>query len=75
MLVYRSFVVGMLGAIALLIATLPSQLAERREREPLAIIHVSESALAASPEPGKAMREMILRAFASGDRLIIIIEP
>jgi hypothetical protein len=74
MLVYRSFVVGMLGAIALLIAMLPHELSVRRQApEPLSVIHVSNSALLASPRPADAVAELL--AQATGGRLVIVIDP
>jgi len=73
MLVYRSFVVGMLGAIALLIASLPGELA-KREQEPAAVIHVSASAITASPHPWDTLADLL--ALSSGARRVVfVVEP
>ena len=73
MLVYRSFVVGMLGAIALLIASLPGELAERQaERElPRSVITISRSALAQSPDPASTVADLI--AHTRGERVLVVI--
>jgi hypothetical protein len=74
MLVYRSFVVGMLGTIALLIASLPAELAARQEAPaPPAVIHVSNSALAATPRPAEMVSELI--AQAAGRSVVVVIDP
>ena len=53
MLLYRSLVVGMLGAIAMLVAVLPSELRPRAAPAVAssAVVHLSMSALARSPAP------------------------
>jgi hypothetical protein len=75
MLLYRSFVVGMLGTIALLIASLPAELAARREapEEPRAVVTISSSALAASPDPSATLTDLV--KLSSGKNVIIVIEP
>ncbi len=53
-MLYRALVLGLLGAIALLIATLPTELAARRDSNPepaAGVVHVSRRALEASPLP------------------------
>jgi hypothetical protein len=74
MLVYRSFVVGLLGTIALLIASLPGEMAARREAPPApTVIHVSNSALAASPRPAETVADLITQV--AGERVIVVIDP
>jgi len=56
-MVFRSLVLGLLGAIALLIAMLPAELEARRDAPPAlaptrpGVVHVSRRALEASPLP------------------------
>ncbi len=76
MLLYRSFVVGLLGAIALMIAVLPAKL-ERRDACPAirqaapAIVNVSRSALLATPSPPDAVIATIM-GLAPGERIVAI---
>lgn len=73
MLVYRSIVCGLLGAIALLIASLPAEIAARQEPREPAVINVSRSALAASPDPAATLADLV--ALTSGERVVFVITP
>jgi hypothetical protein len=74
MLVYRSFVVGLLGTIALLIASLPGEMAAREEAPPPpTVIHVSNSALAASARPAEIVSDLIQQA--AGRSVVVVIDP